>query len=115
MIDKGVQEHCIIACLAVSFGYALGFLSEQEHIGGLIAWALVSGIFIGREHNQNEVRWCNQFNNGHRAGAPWGCGFRLVTMDLHSWLGFLGPIVSGALVLGLFYSIERLITVLSQR
>lgn len=112
MIDRGVLEHIVIAMIVTSIGWGIGVLCGYPIIGAVIAFSHITGFFNGREHDQNEVRWCNKFNGGHRAGAPWGCGFRLVTMDLHSYLGFLGPMVGGAVAIGIVYSIERLIKLL---
>jgi hypothetical protein len=107
MSDKGVIEHLLISGIGVLLGYSFGSLFSYPLTGAIISWAYFSGVFAGREHNQNEVRWCNTFNQGRRSGAPWNCGFRTITMDLHSVLGFVGPFFVGALLVAGLYFVER--------
>lgn len=88
-MDKGTLQHVYITMAVTAFGMIFGTFWMA------VAYSFIIGFWCGREHAQAEYRWIERFGHGLRANMPWDGGFRTVVWDVHSYAGFLAPIVAG--------------------
>lgn len=79
-------QHAIMALVAQA---AIGLLTGNWWAGA----ALASAYFIGREVDQAEYRWIEQYGNGRRANMPWWGRFDLrVWPKLDQWVDWIAPL-----------------------
>lgn len=80
-------QHTIMALVAQA---AIGLLTGNWWAGA----ALGSAYFIGREIDQAEYRWIEQYGGGRRTNMPWWGRFDLrVWPKLDQWVDWIAPIV----------------------
>jgi len=80
-------QHAIMAIIAQA---AIGLLTGNWWAGA----ALGSAYFIGREVDQAEYRWIEQYGRGRRVNMPWWGRFDLrVWPKLDQWVDWIAPLV----------------------
>lgn len=91
MLDFSPLMHAVAAVAMQSvIGLSFGMWASGGAIGCM--W------FIAREHTQAEYRWIAQFGAGKRANMPWWGGFDRRAWDIPSFLDWLVPVISCAVV-----------------
>lgn len=91
------HEHSIITAIVVSVACVFGV--------GLYALLLMTGFWLGREHNQAEMRFMSKFHL-NRENLGFFDGFNPLVWNYDSFVNDLVfPIVVGGLILGVSYGI----------
>jgi hypothetical protein len=85
-------QHTLIALTVQA---AIGLATGNWWIGA----ALMSGVFISREHAQAEYKWIEHYGQGRRANLPWWGWADPRVWDVHSWFWNLTlPVVAVVVV-----------------
>ena len=88
------HEHSLITAIVVGLGVCFGL--------GIYALIVMAGIWLGREHNQAEMRFM-KLHSLKRDSIGFFDGFRLEAWNYDSFVNDLVlPIVVGGLILGVF-------------
>lgn len=107
-MNKDTLQHIYITLAITIFGAVFGTFWMA------VAYSYIIGFWCGREHAQAEYRWIERYGNGLRSNMPWDGGFRAVVWDVHSYAGFLAPIVCGLPIVAASYYKREITTLLME-